>query len=173
VTGIVTLWGIVQSGRYTIRYTHTDGNATDLAVNVSYIPTPATGTGGSKINRTTSTTGIASTTYSAVMSLVLTDAPGGLASVELNYAPSSWTGSSTSFQLRLTRAGVTLVESAVFTGIDGAGDIADWLTEVAAFIGFYSAAAGTATWQLQARRVTGSGSISAAFGEMIVTQTAT
>ena len=173
VTGIVTLWGIVQSGRYTIRYTHTDGNPTDLAVNVSYIPAPATGTGGSKINRTTSTTGIASTTYSAVMSLVLTDAPSGLASVELNYAPSSWTGSLTRFQLRLTRAEVTLVESEVFTGIDGAGDIADWFTEVAAFISFYSAAAGTATWQLQARRVTGSGSISAAFGEMIVTQTAT
>ena len=39
-TGDVTLSGIVQSGSYTIRYTHTDSIATDLAVNVTYVPAP-------------------------------------------------------------------------------------------------------------------------------------
>ena len=39
-TGAVTLSGIMQSGSYDIRYTHTDGIATDLAVNVTYIAAP-------------------------------------------------------------------------------------------------------------------------------------
>ena len=39
-TGAVTLSGVMQSGSYTIRYTHTDGIATDLAVNVTYIAAP-------------------------------------------------------------------------------------------------------------------------------------
>ncbi|MDP2131966.1 MAG: phage tail protein [Erythrobacter sp.] len=37
-TGEVTLSGIAQSGSYTIRYTHADSIATDLAVNVTYVP---------------------------------------------------------------------------------------------------------------------------------------
>ena len=36
-TGAVTLSGIMQSGSYDIRYTHTDGIATTLRVNVTYI----------------------------------------------------------------------------------------------------------------------------------------
>ena len=43
-TGTVTLSGIVQSGSYRIRYTHTDGIVTDHEVNVSYIPTVVAGT---------------------------------------------------------------------------------------------------------------------------------
>jgi len=39
-TGAVTLSGVMQSGSYTIRYTHTDGIATDLDVNVTYIAAP-------------------------------------------------------------------------------------------------------------------------------------
>ena len=42
-SGAVTLSGIVQSGSYTYRYTHTDGFSTELAVNVTYVPTPASG----------------------------------------------------------------------------------------------------------------------------------
>jgi hypothetical protein len=41
-TGIVTLSSIVQSGSYTVRYTHTDSIATQLSVNVTYIPSPVT-----------------------------------------------------------------------------------------------------------------------------------
>ncbi|MBD3762442.1 hypothetical protein [Rhizorhabdus sp.] len=40
-TGTVTLSGIVQSGSYTVRYTHTDAFPTDLAVNVSYVAAAA------------------------------------------------------------------------------------------------------------------------------------
>lgn len=40
-TGAVTLSGVVQSGSYTIRYTHTDTVPTDLIVNVTYIPSTA------------------------------------------------------------------------------------------------------------------------------------
>lgn len=43
-TGTVTLSGIVQSGTYTIRYTHTDGIATDLVVNVTFIASAPVGT---------------------------------------------------------------------------------------------------------------------------------
>lgn len=39
--GNVTGSGITQSGSYTIRYTHTDGIATDLVVNVTFIEAPA------------------------------------------------------------------------------------------------------------------------------------
>ena len=39
-TGTVTLFGVNQSGSYTIRYTHTDTVPTDLKVNVTYISAP-------------------------------------------------------------------------------------------------------------------------------------
>lgn len=37
-TGTVTLSGIVQSGAYAVRYTHTDGARIELPVNVSFVP---------------------------------------------------------------------------------------------------------------------------------------
>lgn len=40
-SGTVTLSGIVQSGAYVVRYTHTDGLATDRAVAVLFVPTAA------------------------------------------------------------------------------------------------------------------------------------
>lgn len=46
-TGVVTLSGIIQSGSYTVRYTHTDGIATDLAVNVTFFAAPAAPGGSS------------------------------------------------------------------------------------------------------------------------------
>jgi hypothetical protein len=43
-TGTVTLSGIVASGAYTVRYTHTDGAAVDLPMNVTYVPAPEAAT---------------------------------------------------------------------------------------------------------------------------------
>jgi len=171
-TGTVTLSSIVQSGSYVIRYVHTDGYTTDLDVNVSYIPTPPSAV-SSKIARDDTATGIASGSYSAVLTGTINSGPAGLARLELTYLPITWTGSSTNFQFRLTRAGVQLAETAVFTGIDGAGDIGDFLTEIQAMAGFYTVAAGTAVWALEAKRTSGSGTISSAAGELVVSQTET
>jgi hypothetical protein len=44
-TGTVTLSVIVQSGSYTVRYTHTDGFVTEITVNVTYVPNVAAGVG--------------------------------------------------------------------------------------------------------------------------------
>lgn len=40
-TGTVSISGVTISGRYVVRYTHTDGIETDRGVNVSYIPAAA------------------------------------------------------------------------------------------------------------------------------------
>lgn len=173
VTGIVTLWGITQSGTYTVRYTHTDGLPTELAVNVTYFPAPPAAGVSSKIVRDDTPTGVASGTYSAVLTGVIDGGATGLAKVELNYLPLTWSGLSSNFQFRLTRAGVTLAETGVFNGIDGAGDIGDFLTEIQTLAGFYSVTAGTATWSLEARRTSGSGTVNTVLGELIVTQTPT
>jgi hypothetical protein len=169
-TGTVTISGIVQSGSYTIRYTHTDGRPTDLAVNVTYFPTPPTASNG-KIAVDSSANGIASGTYSEVLSLSLVGAPTGVAEVTASYEPTGASGTSTNFQLRLTRAGSMIAEGSSFTGIDGTGLVTpDWFSEMAQFAGFYSAASGTATWAIEARRTSGSGSITTAIGQLVVNQ---
>jgi uncharacterized iron-regulated membrane protein len=63
-----------------------------------------------------------------------------------------------------------IAESGVFVGIDGAGDIGDFLTEVATLIGVYTVASGTAVWALEARRTSGTGTINTAAGELFVNQ---
>lgn len=168
-TGTVTLSGVAASGAYTVRYTHTDGIATDLPVNVTYLVAAASG--GGKIARSTAATGIDSGSYVTVLSADLSDAAAGLAEVRLEYQPTSLSGSSTNFQMRLTRAGALVVEGAAFLGIDGAGDItADWSSAVAEMQGFYTAASGAAVWALQVRRTSGSGRVNAAVGEIVINQ---
>jgi len=64
-----------------------------------------------------------------------------------------------------------IAEGTSFTGIDGSGFITpDWFTEMAQIAGFYSAASGTATWQIEARRTSGSGTIDTAIGQLVVNQ---
>lgn len=97
-TGAVTLSGIVQSGSYTIRYTHSDGLATDLAVNVTYIPSTASNpafASGAIAN-------FASSAFAAVTSVLQIVLPGGVtsatltaANVDLSLLPEAPDGSTT------------------------------------------------------------------------------
>jgi hypothetical protein len=80
-SGTVTLSGIVQSGAYAVRYTHTDGLATDLAVNVTYVPTPPSAVVSAKTGYTTSNTGVGNTSaWTNVITLTLTGCPAGILS---------------------------------------------------------------------------------------------
>lgn len=168
-TGTVTISGVTASGAYTIRYTHTDGIPTDLPVNVTYLSAAASG--GGRIARSTDAVGVASGTYATVLSATINDAAAGLAEVALQYSPTSLTGSSTSFQMRLTRAGVQVAEGAAFTGIDSAGDpTSDWFSAVSELQGYYTSGSGTALWALQIRRTSGSGTVSVATGEIVINQ---
>jgi hypothetical protein len=150
-----------------------DGVTIDQVVNIAKNTIASGGGGGAKIARDDTATGIASGTYNAVLSGTINSGPAGLARVELNYLPLTWSGSSSNFQFRLTRAGVQLAETGIFNGIDGAGDIGDFLTEIQNLAGFYTVAAGTAVWALEAKRTSGSGTINTAAGELVVSQTET
>lgn len=81
-TGAVTLSGVVQSGSYTIRYTHTDTVPTDLIVNVTYIPSTASNpafTSGAIAN-------FANSSFVPVTSSLSVVLPGGATSVTLTAA---------------------------------------------------------------------------------------
>jgi hypothetical protein len=162
----------VGLSNFTVRSVR-DGVTIDLLVAVVKNTIASGGGGGAKIARDDTATGIASGTYNAVLSGTINSGPAGLARVELNYLPLTWSGSSSNFQFRLTRAGVQLAETGIFNGIDGAGDIGDFLTEIQNLAGFYTVAAGTAVWALEAKRTSGSGSINTAAGELVVSQTET
>jgi len=99
-TGVVTLSGIVQSGSYTVRYTHTDGVATDLVVNVTYVPAAASGGGASSGSAAISS--FSSSSYSVVtneiaipLPLTATSATLTAANLQLDVAPESPFGSTT------------------------------------------------------------------------------
>ncbi|MCA3695300.1 hypothetical protein, partial [Aquidulcibacter sp.] len=158
---------------FTVRSTRAGEPPIDHLVTVQKNTIAAAGVGGAKINRDDTPTGIASGTYNAVLSATINSGPAGLARIELSYLPLTWSGASSNFQFRLTRAGVQLAETGIFNGIDGAGDIGDFLTEIQTLAGFYSVAAGTAVWALEAKRTSGSGTINTAAGELVVSQTET
>lgn len=158
---------------FTVRSTRAGEPPIDHLVTVQKNTIAAAGVGGAKINRDDTPTGIASGTYNAVLSTTINSGPAGFARVELSYLPLTWSGTSSNFQFRLTRAGVQLAETGIFNGIDGAGDIGDFLTEIQTLAGFYSVAAGTAVWALEAKRTSGSGTINTAAGELVVSQTET
>lgn len=99
-TGVVTLSGIVQSGSYTVRYTHTDGVATDLVVNVTYVPAAASG--GSSSSGSAAISSFSSSSYSAVTSEIAITLPSGVttatltaANVQLDLGPEAPMGSTT------------------------------------------------------------------------------
>jgi hypothetical protein len=147
-----------------------DGVTMDLLVNVTKNTIVVAG-GSGKIAIDSTANGIASGTYSEVLSVSLVDAPTGVAEITATYDPSGASGTSTDFQLRLTRAGSMIAEGTSFNGIDGTGLITpDWFSEMAQFAGFYSAASGTATWAIEAKRTSGSGSITTATGQLVVNQ---
>lgn len=80
-TGVVTLSGIVQSGSYTVRYTHTDGVVTDLPVNVTYVP--ASASGGSSSSGSSSISSFSSSSYTAVTSAIAITLPAGVTTATL------------------------------------------------------------------------------------------
>jgi hypothetical protein len=168
-TGTVSLSGVAISGSYTVRYTHTDGIATDLAVNVTYVPTPPTANTG-RIARSTTASGVSSTAWTTVLEATINDGPVGWADVALTYNPDV-TGTSTEFEARLQRAGVDVATIGSVQAIDGSGLLdPEFVAAISGFSGYYSAAAGTATWRLQIRRVIGTGTFPSATGSITINQ---
>jgi hypothetical protein len=161
-TGTVTLSGILISGAYVVRYTHTDGITTDLPVNVTYLPTPGGGTVTQlKTGFVTSNAGTANNNnWQQIASLTLQGAQAGTASLD------SFTGSSLNvntatgtadFEARLLVNGVetVLLESQnVVTG--GVLSFADFS---GLFIDAQPTPAGNVTFAIQLRRTSGSGVI--------------
>jgi hypothetical protein len=112
-TGTVTLSGIVQSGSYTVRYTHTDAFVTDLPVNVTYVPSVAAGvsatvTGVIKDFETTSFAAVTNdlsiqlpsgvtqaSLYTGAIVLDALSLPAGTSNVEMKWqresSPGTWT----------------------------------------------------------------------------------
>lgn len=97
-TGAVTLSGIVQSGSYTIRYTHSDGLPTDLAVNVTYIPSTASNpafASGAIANFASSAFAAVTSVLQIVLPTGVTSATLTAANVELSLPPEAPDGSTT------------------------------------------------------------------------------
>lgn len=98
-TGTVTLTGIVQSGRYTIRYTHTDSVQTDLAVNVSYFAAPSEPGGASASGGLISISTDAFVMISPELAITLptgvTEADLSATNVDLDLSPESPSGTTT------------------------------------------------------------------------------
>ncbi|WP_086619285.1 phage tail protein [Erythrobacter tepidarius] len=74
-TGTVTLSGIVQSGAYAIRYTHSDGFATEINVNVTFVPLVAAGVGNTANSITKP---FSSTSFTAISNEMTIALPSGV-----------------------------------------------------------------------------------------------
>jgi Putative phage tail protein len=174
-SGVVSLSGIVQSGKYRIRYIHTDSVATDFDVNLAYASSPSAGVGGAIRARSTGNSGIASNTFSAIASVPMNAAPAGLTDFGLcDVSPLTQAGNNTSFQLRITRAGVATWTGTAFQGIDGAGALVNWVDAVGEMrVAVAAVAAGAATYAIEVRRTAGTGSISSTSTVIDITVTAT
>jgi hypothetical protein len=163
-TGTVTLSGIVQSGAYAVRYTHSDGLATDLAVNVTYVPTPPSGGGGgAKAGATTSNTGVGNNNnWNQVISLTITGAPNPgrvyLSDFECFLSVSSGTGTCEHEARLLVNGTVVRNEGPQQTMSGGATTFIDFSS---LFIGGVYAVSGTnTTVSVEMRRTLGTGTIS-------------
>ena len=162
-TGTVTLSGIVQSGAYAVRYTHTDSLATDLAVNVTYVPTPPSGgTGGAKAGATTSNTGVGNdNNWNQVISLTLTGTPNPgrvfLNDFECSLSVQNGTGTCSHEARLLVNGTVVRNEGPQSTVTGGASDFIDFST---LFIGgVYAVSAANTTVSVEMRRTLGTGTI--------------
>jgi hypothetical protein len=173
-TGTVTLSGIVQSGSYTIRYTHSDGLATDLAVNVTYIPTPPGGVVSAKTAFATSNTGVGNTTaWSQVIALTVTDAPAG----RLFFNQFGLTGGSridvsagtgtADHEARL------LINGTVVASVPSQNTVSGGIISFSDFSGLFedahTVAAGTVTVAVELRRTSGTGTITSMSNRLDVT----
>ncbi|MFO6447872.1 hypothetical protein ACLBKU_12065 [Erythrobacter sp. NE805] len=163
-TGTVTLSGIVETGAYAVRYEHTDGAPTDLAVNVSFLETPPTAVQQAKAGSATSTSGTANNNlWQDILVLSIPGAPAGRVTFgDYGLRPLSFlnvvaaTGTA-DFEARLTLDGVTLtsvLSQSVVVG--GVLQFAQW-DEL--FAGAYDVTAGTREFRIQMRRTSGTGTI--------------
>lgn len=161
-TGTVTLSGIVQSGAYVVRYTHTDTLPTDLPVNVTYVPTPAGGVVSAKVGRQTSSAGTSNVnTWQNILSLTMTGCPAGrvrLGGPELLsfLEPQGGTGTA-DFEARLQLDGVTLNSVASQPVVSGGVLVFNDFSEL--FGGSFPVAAGTRVFTIDLRRTSGIGTI--------------
>ncbi len=161
-TGTVTLSGIVQSGAYSVRYTHTDGIVTELAVNVTYVPTAtAAPVTGIRNEFATTTAGTANNNlWQSILSATVIGAPAGTANLNsfgrsrLNI--SSGTGTA-DFEARLLLGGVEVAfvasQNVVTGGVMSFTDFTDLFDDA------YSTPAGNVTFEIQLRRTSGTGRI--------------
>lgn len=161
-TGTVTLSGIVQSGSYTTRYTHTDGTPTDRAVPVIYVPTPPSGVVSAKTGRAPTTGGTAGGGgWETILTLPLTGAPAGrvnFGGVEGLSFLFPITGSGTAdYEARLQVNGVTL--TSVGTQNVVTGGVINFVSFSDLFVGSYAVSAGTLTFTIDLRLTSGSGTI--------------
>lgn len=79
-TGTVTLSGIVQSGAYAVRYTHTDGIGIELEVNVTFVPLVAAGVGSTA---SSAVRGFSTSTFAVVSEVMTISLPAGVTSAIL------------------------------------------------------------------------------------------
>lgn len=157
-TGTVTLSGIVQSGSYTLRYTHTDGFVTEITVNVSY--SDVAGGSSAKVGRQAVTTSTADNSdWQTILTLTVTGAPTGRVNFGGNQGlsflePQGGIGTN-SFEARLLLDGVTLV-SLTSQPVTVADEIEP--TDFAGlFNGSYAVGSGTRVFTIQLRRTFGTG----------------
>jgi hypothetical protein len=176
-TGTVTLSGIVQSGAYAVRYTHTDGLATDLAVNVTYVPTPPSGgAGGAKAGYVDSNTGVPNdNNWNQVISLTITGTPNPgrvfLNDFECSLSVQNGTGTCSHEARLLVNGTVVRNEGPQSTVTGGASDFIDFSS---LFIGgVYAVGAANTTVSVEMRRTLGTGTISQMFNTLGSTVIAT
>jgi hypothetical protein len=177
-TGTVTLSGIVQSGAYAVRYTHTDSLATDLAVNVTYIPTPASGVVSAKTGSTTSSSGVDNTSaWVNVITLTLTGCPTGrlfFNNIGLSGGNridvSSGTGTC-DHQARVQINGTTVDTSASQNTVSGG--VIQLVDYSDLFDAVHSVSSGTVTVTVDLQRTLGTGTISTMSNSLDVTVIAT
>lgn len=163
-TGTVTLSGIVASGAYTVRYTHTDGAATDLPVNVTYVPAAASGTVSAKSGSSTSSSGVGNNNnWTQVISLTLTGCPAGRLffnkfglSSGTKITISSGTGT-------CSHAARLLINGSVVASLPSQptmnGGAAEFFSADGLFDDAYTTPAGTVTVAVELQRTTGTGTI--------------
>jgi hypothetical protein len=176
-SGTVTLSGIVQSGAYAVRYTHTDGLATDLAVNVTYVPTPPSGGGGgAKAGYVESNTGVPNdNNWNQVISLTITGTPNPgrvfLNDFECSLSVQNGTGTCSHEARLLVNGTVVRNEGPQSTVTGGASDFIDFSS---LFIGgVYAVSAANTTVSVEMRRTLGTGTISQMFNTLGSTVIAT
>jgi hypothetical protein len=177
-SGTVTLSGIVQSGAYAVRYTHTDSLATDLAVNVTYVPTPPSGGGGAKTGYTTSSSGVGNTSsWTNVITLTLTGCPAGVLSFNTvngfagnEIAVSSGTGTC-DHAARLKINGTVVATSASQNTMTGG--VVSFIDFSDLFEAAHLVSSGTVTVEVELQRTNGTGTLDVMTNSLDVTIIAT